>query len=96
MIFAANDRIAQGAYKAIKEARLIIPDDIGIVAFGHSEFAELLFPTLTIVDRPPIVVGQKAMELLVSEIAHTTNRGQHHVILDTSLKVNDSILLGRK
>ncbi len=96
MVFAANDRIAQGAYKAIKEAKLIIPDDIGVVAFGHSEFAELLSPSLTIVDCPPIVLGQKAMELLVSEIAHTTNRGQHHLILDTTLRVNDSILLGEK
>jgi DNA-binding LacI/PurR family transcriptional regulator len=93
IVFAANDRIAQGAYKAIKEARLIIPDDIGIVAFGHSEFAELLSPTLTIVDCPPIVLGQKAMELLVSEIAHPEKRGQHHVLLDTTLKVNKSILL---
>lgn len=93
MVFAANDRIAQGAYRAIKEARLNIPNDIGIMAFGHSEFAELLSPTLTIVDCPPIVLGQKAMELLVSEIAHPAEKGQHHLILDTTLKVNESILL---
>jgi len=96
IVFAANDRIAHGAYKAIKEAGLVIPADIGIVAFGHREFAELLSPTLTIVDCPPIEMGQKAMGLLVSEIAHTTNRGQHHLILDTNLEVNESILLGRK
>lgn len=93
MVFAANDRIAQGAYRAIKEARLNIPRDIGIAAFGHSEFAQLLSPTLTIVDCPPIVLGQKAMELLVSEIAHPAERGQHHVLIDTTLKVNESILL---
>jgi LacI family transcriptional regulator len=93
MVFAANDRIAQGAYRAIKEARLNIPNEIGIVAFGHSEFAELLSPTLTIVDCPPIVLGQKAMELLVSEIADPANRGQHHLLLDTTLRVNESIRL---
>jgi LacI family transcriptional regulator len=93
IVFAANDRIAHGAYRAMKEERLNIPDDIGIVAFGHSEFAELLSPTLTIVDCPPIMLGQKAMELLVSEIAHPAIRGQHHLLLDTTLKVNESILL---
>jgi DNA-binding LacI/PurR family transcriptional regulator len=93
LVFAANDRIAQGAYKAIKEAGLNIPHDIGIVAFGHSEFAELLSPTLTIVDCPPIVLGQKAMEILASEIAHPAKRGQHHLLVDTTLKVNESILL---
>jgi len=93
IIFAANDRIAQGAYSAIKEVKLNIPNDIGVVAFGHSEFAELLSPTLTIVDCPPKALGQKSMDLLVSEIAHPAQRGQHHLILDTTLKVNESILL---
>jgi len=93
IVFAANDRIAQGAYKAIKAARLSIPDDIGVIAFGHSEFAELLSPTLTIVDCPPVVLGQKAMDLLVSEIEHPAKRGQHQVLLDTTLRVNESILV---
>ncbi len=93
VIFAANDRIAQGAYRAIKEAGMSIPADIAIVAFGHREFAEILSPTLTIVDCPPIDLGQKAMELLISEIAHPAMRGQHHLLLDTTLRVNDSILL---
>jgi LacI family transcriptional regulator len=93
LVFAANDRIAQGAYRAIKEAKLNIPNDIGIAAFGHSEFAELLSPTLTIVDCPPIVLGQKAMELLISEITHPATRGQHHLLIDTTLRVNESILM---
>jgi LacI family transcriptional regulator len=93
LVFAANDRIAQGAYRAIKEARLNIPNDIGIVAFGHNEFAELLSPTLTIVGCPPIVLGQKAMELLASEITDPDTGGQHHLLLDTTLRVNESILL---
>ena len=95
MVFAANDRIAQGVYKAIKEAGLSIPDEIGVVAFGHSEFAELLSPKLTIVDCPPIVLGQKAMELLVSEIAQPAMRGKHHLLVDTTLRVNESILLSK-
>ncbi len=93
ILFAANDRIAQGAYKAIRQARLNIPDDIGVIAFGHSEFAELLSPTLTIVDCPPAVMGQRAMELLVSEIEQPAKRGQQHLLLETTLRVNESILV---
>lgn len=93
IVFAANDRIAQGAYRAIRESGLNIPDDIGVMAFGHREFAELLSPTLTIVDCPPVVLGQKAMELLAMEIASPVKRGQHHMILDTTLRVNESIRL---
>ena len=95
MVFAANDRIAQGVYKAVKEAGLSIPDEMGIVAFGHNDFAEILSPKLTIVDCPPIALGQKAMELLVSEIAHPAIRGKQKLLVDTTLRVNESILLNK-
>jgi LacI family transcriptional regulator len=96
IIFAANDRIAHGAYTAIKEARLNIPDDIGVVALGHSEFAELLSPSLTIIDCPPDALGRKAMEVLASEIAYPAKRGRHHILMDTTLKVNESIMLKKE
>ncbi len=92
IIFAANDRIAQGAYKAIKEAGLKIPEDIGVIGLGHSEFAEILSPPLTIVDSSPDVLGRRAMELLVSEMADPPHKKSQHIILETVLKVNNSIL----
>jgi LacI family transcriptional regulator len=92
IIFAANDRIAQGAYKAIKEAGLKIPEDIGVIGLGHSEFAEILSPPLTIVDSSPDVLGRRAMDVLVSEMADPPHKESQHIILETVLKVNNSIL----
>jgi LacI family transcriptional regulator len=92
VIFASNDRIAQGAYIAIKEAGLKIPDDIGVIALGHREFAELLSPTLTIIDSSPEVLGQRAMEVLVDEMTGSFPQGIRHVILDTVLRENHSLL----
>jgi LacI family transcriptional regulator len=79
-IFMANDRIAQGAYMAIKEAGLNIPGDVGITAFGHSEFAQLLSPPLTIVHTSPDELGKRAMELLVDVI-----RGEKEIKLNNDL-----------
>jgi len=93
VIFAANDRIAQGAYKAIKEVKLAIPDDIGVVAFGHSEFAELLQPRLTIIDCPPVALGQQAVEILFSEIANPATKRRHRSLLKTTLEVGESLLV---
>jgi LacI family transcriptional regulator len=93
VIFASNDRIAQGAYKAIKEAGLKIPDDIGVIALGHKEFAELLSPTLTIIDSSPEVLGQRAMEVLVDEMTSSIPRVEHQIIIDTVLRENQSLLL---
>ena len=94
VIFAVNDRSAQGAYAAIREASLSIPDDIGVVAFGHKEFAELLHPTLTIIDSPPNVLGQEALNLLLKEIQNPKCRRQK-IILNTNLAVNDSLIRKR-
>jgi LacI family transcriptional regulator len=91
IVFAANDRIAQGAFKAIKEAGLRIPEDIGVIALGHNEFAENLSPSLTIMDAPPDVIGQRAMEILVEEMKDPSKCGQHHIVLETSMKIHGSI-----
>jgi LacI family transcriptional regulator len=92
VIFASNDRMAHGVYLAIKEAGLKIPEDIGVVALGHREFAELLSPTLTIIDSSPEVLGRKAMDLLVAEMKGTSTKGVQHIILDTELRVNHSLV----
>ena len=83
VIFSVNDRAAQGAYRAMKEAGLSIPDDIGIAAFGHSKFADILSPSLTIINCPPDVLGQQALELLIKEIKSEQN-DPINIILDTT------------
>lgn len=81
-VFTANDRLAQGAYQAIREAGLFIPEDIGIAALGHAEFAELLSPSLTIIHAPPEKLGARAMEILSQVI-----RGEDDVIYENRLPV---------
>jgi LacI family transcriptional regulator len=92
VIFASNDRVAQGAYIALKKAGLKIPEDIGVIALGHMEFAELLSPTLTIVDSLPEVLGRSAMDVLVDEIAGVVPQGSRQVIQDTVLRENGSLI----
>lgn len=96
VIFAANDRIAQGAYKAIKEAGLQIPDDIGVVALGHEEFAEILSPPLTIMHSSPDVIGREAMNMLVEDIGKRTGRKARHIILKAVLKLHGSLRVPSK
>lgn len=52
-IFCANDRMAMGAYDAIKERGLRIPDDVAVVGFdNHEVIAAYLRPGLTTVALP--------------------------------------------
>ncbi|GGJ43581.1 LacI family DNA-binding transcriptional regulator [Deinococcus roseus] len=62
-IFCASDRIAMGAYDAIKERGMKIPDDVAIVGFdNHEIIAAHLRPALTTMEIPYYHMGRWAVE----------------------------------
>lgn len=63
-VFCGGDHIARGAYQAIQEARLRIPEDISVVGYGNVGLN--LFPRLTTVDQAPEIMGQVAARLLLA------------------------------
>lgn len=60
-LLCMNDRLAIGAYRAVNEMGLKIPEDISIVSFDHDDFGELLRPTLTTVGLPYEKMGEKSV-----------------------------------
>ncbi|QYM78176.1 LacI family transcriptional regulator [Horticoccus luteus] len=48
-LFAVNDSLAAGAYRAIKASGRRVPDDVAVVGIGDYELAEYLDPPLTTV-----------------------------------------------
>lgn len=67
-IFSANDQMAIGAIRALKEAGLKVPDDISIVGFDNIEASSIIEPSLTTVSQPIYEMGKKAVEVLVKLI----------------------------
>lgn len=59
-----NDRAAFGAYQALTEAQLRIPEDVSVVSFEGSQLASWLKPKLTSIDRSLQEMGRRAIELL--------------------------------
>lgn len=68
-LFAANDQMAAGAYSAILEAGLSIPDDIAVVGFDDDYYAMTTAPPLTTVHQPSVRLGATMAEVLVKRIA---------------------------
>ncbi|SDS67372.1 LacI family DNA-binding transcriptional regulator [Microlunatus soli] len=89
-IFAGNDHLAAGALQACREAALAVPDDIRIAGFGNFPIAEQLDPTLTTVDWPLTEVAQRAVELVIGELAGSAPVSDQVVEVDTSLFVRRS------
>jgi LacI family transcriptional regulator, repressor for deo operon, udp, cdd, tsx, nupC, and nupG len=64
-IFAANDEMAIGAIKAIKQQGLRVPDDIAVAGFDDIQMSSIFEPALTTIAQPVFEIGSTAMELLV-------------------------------
>lgn len=60
-----NDRLAFGAYQAIQEAGLRVPEDFSIVSFDDHQIAGWLHPNLTTFAIPHYDLGQRAIDLLL-------------------------------
>ena len=63
-VFAANDAIALGAMKAIKEQGYAIPQDISIVGFNDEDASTFITPALTTIHAPSYDMGQHGANLV--------------------------------
>ncbi|WP_119680871.1 LacI family DNA-binding transcriptional regulator [Indioceanicola profundi] len=67
-IFASNDEMAAGVYKAAYRRGMQIPEDIGVVGFDDSPLATRLWPALTTVRSPSQDTGRMAAEKLIGRV----------------------------
>ncbi|MFI7026375.1 LacI family DNA-binding transcriptional regulator [Micromonospora sp. NPDC049900] len=66
-IICMNDRLAFGAYQALGEAGLTIPDDISVISFDDDPIASWLRPGLSTAAIPHEQMGRRAVELLLDK-----------------------------
>ena len=67
-IFCANDLIAIGAIKALKENNIKIPEEIKIIGFDDIIISKYLDPPLTTIRQPINDLGQNAIDILINLI----------------------------
>ena len=74
-IFCGNDRMAMGAYDALRENGVRIPDDMAMIGFDNQEIiAAALRPPLTTMQLPHYQMGQWAVEYLLRVIDEPESR----------------------
>ena len=69
IVVTSNDNVAIGAYRAIQERGLRIPDDIGIASFNDIPVAQFLAPPLTTIRIHAEHIGETAVDLLFERLA---------------------------
>jgi LacI family transcriptional regulator len=90
-IFAFNDVSAIGAIRAVREAGLMVPQDVSIVGFDDVQSAAFQNPALTTVRQPLRTMGALAAEAIIRQIVSPSEHpGSRQVIVDPDLIVRES------
>jgi LacI family transcriptional regulator len=92
-IFCATDVMAMGAYKAIKEAGLRIPQQISVVGIDNIEvpyYMDPLEPGLTTIDGDKNKMGQTAVQM-VQDLILQKIEPPKKIVLPMKMVVRDSV-----
>ncbi len=64
-IFTANDLMAIGAIRALRQASISVPDQVEVIGFDDIELAVLMEPPLSTVSQPALEMGSRSAEMLI-------------------------------
>ncbi|HEY2720682.1 MAG TPA: LacI family DNA-binding transcriptional regulator [Chitinophagaceae bacterium] len=82
-IFAVEDFTALGAIKELKEHKIKIPGDFGVMGFANEAFGEHITPTLSTIDQQTVEMGKESFRLLLQLINKTQGQSlPQKIILD--------------
>jgi len=89
-VFAANDEMALGVYKACLEHQLRIPEDIAVVGVDNNRVCQYLTPTLSTVDQPKYTMGALIAEKLIDQLNQNEFIDKRVFKVDSKLIVRQS------
>jgi LacI family transcriptional regulator len=87
-IFAANDTMAIGALRALRDAGIAIPEQMSLAGFDDIPMTRYLTPQLTTVRVDIAELGRRAVEYLVAALDGATPK--KHEVIPTTLVVRES------
>lgn len=87
-IFAACDEIAMGAMRALRQARLLVPDDVSVIGIDDHDLAAAV--GLTTVAQPAAEQGRMGAITLLQALAGGMDAPDGQTLLPTRLVVRES------
>lgn len=88
-VFAANNVLAEGVWRAIADLGLSIPDDVSLVAFDDAPWMSMVTPGVTAVAQDSVELGAVAVRRLLQRLANPTAEPET-TVLDVTLRVRGS------
>ena len=89
-VFCANDMLALGVLRGLSRRGVKVPEQVSLVGYDDSEFAEVLSPALTTVRIDPFEIGRRAARVALD--LSPEEAGASPVVLEPHLIVRESVL----
>jgi len=89
-LFAANNFIAFGAIRALREMGIRVPDDISVVAFDDLPAEWVSDPFLTVAAQPAYDIGHHAAEMMIDSLTGERTRTGESLVLPFELIIRRS------
>ena len=67
-ILALADKLTTGCLRLLKQKKIDVPGDIGLIGFSNTDLTELLEPPLSVIRQPAFEMGEIATNLLLQLI----------------------------
>lgn len=87
-VFAANDQMALGVIRALRERGRRVPEDVSVVGFDDTPESAYFVPSLTTVRQDFAEVGRRSVELVLS--LAEGDAAQRHIVVPAGLVVRES------
>jgi LacI family transcriptional regulator len=89
-VFAGNNFITIGSFKAVRDAGLRVPEDIALVGFDDLPATLIIDPFFTVASQPAYEMGKQATELILARIAGQAPAECQESVLPTEIIIRRS------
>ncbi|BBH24447.1 catabolite control protein A [Paenibacillus baekrokdamisoli] len=89
-VYAANDEMALGVYRACRERGIQIPQQLAIVGVDNNRISKYLSPTLSTVNQPKYTMGAVIAEKLIDQMVEKEFNDMRVFKVDSELIVRGS------
>jgi LacI family transcriptional regulator len=89
-VFAANDEMALGVYKACEELNIRIPQQMAVVGVDNHRISKYVQPKLSTVAQPKYTMGALLAEKLIDQLNDNVYADKRSFKVDSNLIVRAS------
>lgn len=89
-LVAIDNTMSLGAYFAIRDLGVVIPDELSLILFDNLEWTRAVSPAISVIEQQVYEMGARAADVLIDRIADPDSPKRVHTI-PTRLLLRDSV-----